>query len=493
MAGSPTRVRKTLLRTGSLASRLIKPVLFSQAFDVDPKAIEQAGLLDPILNSDTRVFIDPLLLSTSGNSVIADTAFEALKRRYSEIVRLVAASTHQGDPAWREAERRLNLQERPETGLGYGGSGTSGSSRPLSLKRTILSTLKEITVLGEKDPQIVSLIGLFEEGVGPDTISDLTTNFVLQQLCEITSVFCTQSKVRQIRFDSYGGINLPKNPFRDAPVVLVPRDILRDLPLAADWDDVSRVINEIVEIRDRVNELLGPITQATLTQKKDALRKAVMSSLATFREFFQEILSASDNYDPNEDPLNVFAFRGLMNESLDRFSGWIKPPTGPSREELERIVLDVIASFRRLVEDNNLWEMLWTSDGKPKRERASQLLFFAVADIVCKANNIDISPETNSGGGPVDFKFSSGYKNRLVVEIKRSTGTIESGYRRQIKIYERAADTDSSIFLIIDVGNIGRKLAKIRAYQKALVSNGLKAPRIEVVDAKRRQSASKPA
>lgn len=109
-------------------ARLIHPVLFSQQFGVAQAEFTKAGLLDPVLNSDTKLFIDPLLLSSSSNRFIARDAFGLLKICFGEIVNLVAASKGPGDKAWRTAAERMNLNERPETGLGYGGASTSGSS-----------------------------------------------------------------------------------------------------------------------------------------------------------------------------------------------------------------------------------------------------------------------------------------------------------------------------------------------------------------------------
>jgi hypothetical protein len=177
--------------------------LFSQNFKIKRGALEKAGLLDPILNSDTKLFIDPLLISSSGNKLISKDAFRALKEGFSEIVRLIAASQQQNDAAWRAAAKRLDLQERPETGLGYGGASTSGASRPDEIKQTVLATAKDIVTLGENDPQIISLMGLFEEGVGPDTISDLTTNLILAQLCQLTNEFCQAQKIEVKTFKGY--------------------------------------------------------------------------------------------------------------------------------------------------------------------------------------------------------------------------------------------------------------------------------------------------
>lgn len=92
-------------------AKLVNPVLFSQRFKIKRDALKKAGLLDPILNSDTKLFIDPLLLSSSGNRLIKKEAFEALKTAFSEIVRLIAASQQRHDVAWRNAAKRLDLGE----------------------------------------------------------------------------------------------------------------------------------------------------------------------------------------------------------------------------------------------------------------------------------------------------------------------------------------------------------------------------------------------
>ncbi len=228
---------------------------------------------------------------------------------------------------------------------------------------------------------------------------------------------------------------------------------------------------EIAEIRDAFNAFLGPLTAATLSQKKRALKKAFLQSLDLFKRVFAEVLAASDGYDPNTDVLNFYAFRNLIASDLSAFAGKIMPEAHPTREELSRIVKEIIGHFRYLVEHNNLWELLWI-DGKPKGERAAQLLFFAVADVFCKANNIEISPETHSGGGPVDFRFSTGYENSIVVEVKRSVGAVVHGHRSQLEIYKTAARTDAAIFLIIDVGGMGEKLENIKAIRQSKLDRG---------------------
>ncbi len=478
-----------------MTASLIQPVLFSNKFGIPSTALASAGLIDPILNSDTKLFIDPLLIARSANELVRAKGIALLEKRFRDILDLLDSSKAAGDVAWKGAYRQLNLDERAETGLGYGGASTRGSSRPPKLRNAILSTAQQIIRLGEKNPNIIPLMGLFEEGVGPDTLSDMTTNVLLPLFCEITEEFCSANGVSVKPYGSlYGNRSLPENPLSKAdpklPVILVPRDLLRDLPLAADWSDVSRVAMEIQEIRDGVNAMFGNWSQASVTDKKKALRTVALSSLRNLRELLKAVVNASESYDEKADLDGHYTFRRILTEDQARYKGLIKAPTAQTQEALHSTVQDVLREFKDLVEDNNLWELLWHGT-EPRHERAAQLLFFAVSNVLCAVNDVDISPETNSGGGPVDFKFSTGYRGRVLVELKLSKGQVVHGYEKQLERYKQAAKTEAGIFVVIDVGGIQGKLRTIQRLQKEAEARGETVSKIVYVDAKRRKSASK--
>jgi len=471
---------------------LVHPVLFSTHFKVSVAALNAAKLLDPILNSDTKLFIDPLLIAKSVNPTIKRDGLKALHEGFENVIGLVDISASEGDAAWKGAYRALNLDERSETSLGYGAAGTSGSSRPPKLRNSILRTAKEILTLGVKNPNMIPLMGLFEEGVGPDTLSDMTTNFLLPILCELTEEFCNANSIAVRPFgERYGSRSLPENPYQTGmPVVLVPRDVLRDLPLAADWSDVSRVIMQVHEIRDAVNKMFGNIAKASVAQKKDALRRVAFSSPRLLKLLIEAVAIASESYDEAADLDGYYQFRKILSDDPARFAGLVSKPAANTATTLESTVYAIIDQFRDMVENNNMWELLWYGH-TPRHERASQLLFFAVATILCGINDVDISPETNSGGGPVDFKFSTGFSGRLLVEMKLSTGSVVHGYKTQLEVYKTAAATRAGIFVVIDVGKMGRKLKVIEKAKADAEARGEPASDIVVIDANRRSSASK--
>jgi hypothetical protein len=474
-------------------AKIVNPKLFSHQFGVSKADIDKAGFLDPFLNADTKLFIDPLLLRHSKNQTISTKGVAAFRKRTADIVSLLMATPTNSGPAWKAALGLLDLHERRETCLGYGGAGTSGSSRPDSLKARILNTTRDIVNLGVKNPEIIGLMGIFEDDVGPDTISDMTTNSLMAVLQEITMDFCRRYSIPTQKFTiGFEQFELPINPLVQwHGFLLVPKDVLRELPIATDWSDIDRVVQHNAMLRHLVNKLIGSITKATIKEKKRAIKTVALQSENTFKKLFTDLLAGNPRgYDFGRDRKNVEALREILTSTPQRFPLTIVKPNAQNAAELRRVVNEITAQFKHLVENCDLSRLLW-NDSDPKSEKSAQLVYFGVADSYCKANNIDISPEVHSGGGPVDFKFSTGYAGRLLVEMKLSKGKVVHGYEDQLETYKVAAQTEEALFLIIDVGRMGTKLQKIlkiRAEREAL---GDRTSEIMVVDAKRKPSASK--
>jgi hypothetical protein len=243
-------------------AQIQNPILFSAHFKLESDLLEAAGLIDPFMDLDVPLFIDPVLLEKSSNTRINKQGIECFREHFQKFIRLLAISRQENDAAWKGARRLLDLREPPENGLGYGGSGRSGSSRPEEVREAIMRTSKEIIELGANDPEMISLMGFFEEDVGPDTISDFTTRVIIDHLSVITEEFCLAHNIPLRRCDVGQGHNLPifiKSNARQVPIVLVPRDIVRELPIANDWSDIEKAALENARIRDRVNDLLGNV------------------------------------------------------------------------------------------------------------------------------------------------------------------------------------------------------------------------------------------
>jgi hypothetical protein len=61
----------------------------------------------------------------------------------------------------------------------------------------------------------------------------------------------------------------------------------------------------------------------------------------------------------------------------------------------------------------------------------------------------DVTREANDGRGPVDFKVSSGSKDKVLVEFKLASNTqLKRNLQKQTGIYEKASDADRTIKVI---------------------------------------------
>lgn len=110
----------------------------------------------------------------------------------------------------------------------------------------------------------------------------------------------------------------------------------------------------------------------------------------------------------------------------------------------------------------------------------------------CKANNIDVSPEIDTGNGKIDFKFSHGFGKRVLVEIKLSTNSgAASGYNTQLEIYKKSQETVHAIYLVIDVGKMGNKDTKLLKAKNDAVLRGDPVSDLDFVDGILKPSASK--
>ena len=294
----------------------MRPILFSAYFDIEPAEFDKAGLLDPYIYTDTPLFIDPLLLDKSANTLLATKGIEQFRGHFEKLVRLLIMAEEEGDPAWLAAERQLSLREPAENGLGYSKRARAGTSRPREVRQQLLRTTKKIISLGSKDPEMLSLMGFLEPGVGSDTISDFTTKAMTETLAQITHDFCKANGV-DLQNNDLCSITLPivSRKGDDKPFVLIPRDVLRDLPVTDNWQDVWEATAHNHALRNNVSVMLAGIIEPTIKQQKEAIKRSVTQSSQIFDEFLKIVKSSATSYDENEDVMGYYAFRKFLIEN----------------------------------------------------------------------------------------------------------------------------------------------------------------------------------
>ena len=454
--------------------KIRNPRSFSEQFHIPPGRLEALRVLNPVLNVDTKLFIDPVLLESSSTPEVAQGAAPHFRGYFEDVITLLRATRQRGDVAWREAESRLRFPENAATCLGYGAGSIRGRGFGAQLRGRLIATAKEIVDLGVTDPDLFILLPLLEEGVGPDLISDLTTRVIAPDLARLTHRIATDLHVPTEAFVIEGSeFQLPVNPrqTRRTPVLLVPTDILRSLPLASDWSEVADAAAEIDIIRSRVNKLFGNIWSARARKDKKRLREAAIASKRAFGALLRLIHEGKITpYNIRSDPEGILVWRDV-HAAVARDHPFTVPATGPpGPSKAIGVVQAIVAQFQRLVERKGLWKVLWHGL-RPHKEKVSQMVFFAVADAYCKANNLDVTPEADTATGPIDFKFAASYRTRVLVEVKLSNSQrLLAGYRKQLSTYVAAEEPVSATYLVVDVGGM------TNATRKKLLTLGAQQP-----------------
>lgn len=105
-----------------------------------------------------------------------------------------------------------------------------------------------------------------------------------------------------------------------------------------------------------------------------------------------------------------------------------------------------LAYLKDHIENKDGYKIFYV-DGKPiRREKDLQILY----NLVWFGTASAVSPESNSGRGPVDFKISRGAMDKTLVEFKlASNSKLKRNLKNQIPIYEKAHDTNKVIKAIL--------------------------------------------
>lgn len=163
-----------------------------------------------------------------------------------------------------------------------------------------------------------------------------------------------------------------------------------------------------------------------------------------------------------------------------------------TKDNVYSVVQDICTEFKDLIENKGLFKLLISKEGNRVPEKTAQLLFFGVAYFYCSANDLKLSPEVDSGNGPVDFNLSKGFKANVNVEMKiADSNKLEKGLWSQLEIYNRAENSYKSIYLVVKYNNqYDKKIDKLKRVVNYRKTRGEHLPELVIVDSTFKESAS---
>jgi len=400
--------------------------------------------------------------------------------------------------AYRKALDLLRFTEPRELCLGYTAEGTRGLGSGGKLGRLMAQAISAAIGRGLEHPKHFEELGILQEGIGADRISDTTCTILKPKLVAYTQKIAKRHGIPLEDHELYAAefdeqrqrfmrpvVRLPTNPAAGGPLLLVPERFLADLPKlnADDWWEHYE--NE--QLRTDLNyEVMGKVDKKTIVQ-------TARRQMDFVREWAkQQEREPAKPYDLERDPKGVVQWETAARDFTASNPLRIAPPQTP--DEFDAVIETIIAKFRLFIEDQRGWWLLW--DGtKEKPEQAPQLIFYGLARNYCEANNIVIDPETDFGRGPVDFKFSNGYEHRAHLEVKKlHNGKFWNGLDRQLPTYMASDEVEKGWFLAIryrDGKQWDQRERQLRPRVEAAAKAHKRTLHGALIDGRPRRSASK--
>lgn len=466
----------------------------SSYLGLDEKALDSKGVLNSVIGVDTHLFLDPFLLKKTTIPEFSNS-YKNLEDYFVPIITLLSASTTKKDRAWQEAYKRLIFKEVRGVSIGYGAHSSDGSAIGPKLAEKLVDSGIEIILMGIKDPEIFQLIGLFEEDFGADRLSDMTIAILKNDFYLFTERIAKEREVKNlVKFETATKEYwLPKHPSKKNPLIFLPHELLRDLPVALSWEGIDHVVSVNQELRNRLNQMIGTAWKDKITKKE--LRDIIFRDKTNIEDLVKAYKNSNaKHYDFEKDPIGevVWYHLGKQFAEANKFGLILSTLT---IDGLQDLVREIVMQFKKSIEQNGLKEHLYVKERfkyKARHERYSQLLFYAVADVSCQYNNLDLSREPNAGNGPVDFKLSRGYNARVLVEIKLSSNTkLIQGFKKQLPAYQDSESTKRSIYVVLRVTRQDNQIKELLKLRDELVKSGQTVPEIIVIDARLTPSASR--
>lgn len=457
---------------------------------------------NPQVEWDTELFIDPVLLK---NIEILEfkNSYEKIVNYFSNVLEKIEDTKI----PMKLKENMVDFIEVKEANLGYSYDSNDGSGLTGKTALELMNNLKKFVELGLFGIEEFETIVIFNNKVDKDRISDMTLNILKNNFIEYSINIAKKNKfpIKKFRqrtefdFDTMNwnirNIDMPyitNENGKEIPVLLIPKSILvsklnYEEENFFDWlyDNQSEFLKEkfdynikkdLYKIKDKIKDNI------IRNKRKDIVDK-----------FIEENKSVS--YDINNDPEiinNIYEIAyDMYNQNKASFGKINKRPDNIPVVEVVEILLE---DLRHLIEDKKGYISVFSSKNKFLSEPKISKIVHMIWDARIKDSgfNVDISPETNAGHGPVDFKISRG-EDKVLVENKASTNPklLECiDENKQIHIYLKQEDCKLAYLLVFinkesDIDKINELNKKASEYRKEYTI------KIKYIDCIEKKSASK--
>lgn len=453
-------------RVGRIVAKTVQ-IHFTDYFGVNPRTLHAYGAFNISLVNDLPLFIDPFLLFNS-----TKPEYQQLHREIIDYLRFLREKSERGPMRAGLVNRWYRFPEVKQNWLGFSKGGNEGHGLGRDFGKALHANLGTIfTSFGREEvtrSSHLEKLCLIDEGVGRDGVSDFTTNLIKGFLLEYTEGFANDHirpeltddfAVDRVRFNyeteswTTGAFTLPS--VGDDFVLLTPRDMLTRDRVWINRPDLVRDVRDVIEsvdnyeLRASLNSYFLKVLPETpgKAEMRDAVRK-VTKRYPVLIDYFIRFKEERGEHASTVSAKRVQETHQVFVTQAKDLAHLLATTThfyerGQTYAEAHQRV----AYLKDVIENKGGHRFFYGRDGKPiRREKDLHILF----RLTWFGTLSDVSPESDGGRGPVDFKVSRGASDKSLVEFKlASNSRLKQNLAKQTAVYQKAADADDAIKVVV--------------------------------------------
>ena len=162
--------------------------------------------------------------------------------------------------------------------------------------------------------------------------------------------------------------DLPYNPHTRTPIILVPKQILRDLPVAESFADIFWIAKHNETLRNELNKIVvGSLRSLTTSERKHRVRESFLNHPDALAQVIAAYESAGAKfYDFSDDPAGETIWYRVSRTLPSAHSLELSLAAKPTIDDVYVVAHQIYEHFKRLIEDNQLCRLLYDKDGYRK-------------------------------------------------------------------------------------------------------------------------------
>jgi hypothetical protein len=427
-----------------------QPQYFSDCFDIDKALLKELGVFNPILNVDSRLFVEPSLVQYSSTKTFQG-AYNTYNEKFSKIYKALSLCQEKGDLHWKIASKLVDFPEYKATCIGYGNS-IEGKGSGDEFNNIILDALYSVIDKLKGHPDLLQFAPYLEKGIGGDRISDMMQNIIDEHICDYTVDIMQKLGLKGNQIHLSKNLRnkyvLLKNPFSKCVIKLLPTDVLRDFTISDKALDISdEIISQNHDIRSMVDRDIG---EAFFKASKDDRKQRIFDELFTDPEILIKILQEIKDYDVKQYNLDNDS-KGIyrwLKDAQNLASNTALFTSNVSDRPLIEIVESIIANFKLATEEKGFWSSFWTkvedNHFEHVHESYSQLILSFLCN--CSLENGKITIKKLHENSQLITKFSLNGENIFLYVKHSDNPQLKSGYEKTL---EKAKKSKSNQYLYL--------------------------------------------